>query len=153
MSPSWHVRRSLQSKKWLLSFPRFARDIAGSFLEMKNPGVASSKTRSVLNQERFDLEYIYPFSREVATTEQNADMLALSSRAESSVQSGHAVFSRFSGATSNSTLILANEQLIQLVCRFMLITRPWGGGVTLIEYPSLYATAWRKRRPKGAPWG
>jgi hypothetical protein len=27
----------------------------------------------------------------------------------------------------------------------------WGGGA--IEYPSPYATAWRKRRPEGAPRG
>lgn len=76
---------SLQGKKWLLSFPKFARDLAGSFLEMKNPGVAASKTRSVLNQDRFDLEYVYPFSREVATTAQNAEMLAAEWRAESAV--------------------------------------------------------------------
>jgi len=76
---------SLQSKKWLLSFPKFVRDFAGSMMELKNPGVASSKTRSVLNQERFDLEYIYPFSREVATRGQNADMLALGAGPESSV--------------------------------------------------------------------
>jgi len=56
---------SLQSKKWLLSFPKFLRDLSGKFLELKNPGIAATKTRSVLNQDRFDLEYIYPFSREV----------------------------------------------------------------------------------------
>jgi len=83
--PIFKQFHSLQSKKWLLSFPKFARDIAGGFLEMKNPGVASSKTRSVLNQERFDLEYIYPFSREVATMEQNAEMLSFGSKGESSV--------------------------------------------------------------------
>ncbi|MGB6037140.1 MAG: asparagine synthase (glutamine-hydrolyzing) [Cryomorphaceae bacterium] len=83
--PIFKQFHSLQSKKWLLSFPKFARDFAGSLMEMKNPGVASSKTRSVLNQDRFDLEYVYPFSREVATVGQNADMLAVSSRAESSV--------------------------------------------------------------------
>lgn len=83
--PIFKQFHSLQSKKWLLSFPKFARDIAGGFLEMKNPGVASSKTRSVLNQERFDLEYIYPFSREVATMEQNAEMLSVGSKGESSV--------------------------------------------------------------------
>lgn len=83
--PIFKQFHSLQNKKWLLSFPKFARDIAGSILEMKSPGVASSKTRSVLNQDRFDLEYIYPFSREVATTRQNSDMLTGDSRAESSV--------------------------------------------------------------------
>ncbi|MCZ4409288.1 asparagine synthase (glutamine-hydrolyzing) [Cryomorphaceae bacterium 1068] len=83
--PIFKQFRSLQNKKWLLSFPKFARDLAGSLLEMRNPGVASSKTRSVLNQDRFDLEYIYPFSREVATIGQNADMLAIASQGESSV--------------------------------------------------------------------
>jgi asparagine synthase (glutamine-hydrolysing) len=83
--PIFKQFHSLQSKKWLLSFPKFARDLAGSLIELRNPGVASSKTRSVLNQERFDLEYIYPFSREVATIGQNADMLAVASGAESSV--------------------------------------------------------------------
>jgi asparagine synthase (glutamine-hydrolysing) len=83
--PIFKQFHSLQSKKWLLSFPKFARDLAGSLMEMKNPGIASSKTRSVLNQDRFDLEYIYPFSREVATIAQNADMLTGGSQGESSV--------------------------------------------------------------------
>ena len=83
--PIFKQFHSLQSKKWLLSFPKFARDLAGSMMEMRNPSVASSKTRSVLNQDRFDLEYVYPFSREVAAVGQNADMLAVASRTESSV--------------------------------------------------------------------
>ncbi len=75
----------LQGRKWLLSFPGFVRDFAGRFLEWKNPGVASKKTRRVLNQERFDLEYIYPISREVSDPEINSDLLNGSSKRDNSV--------------------------------------------------------------------
>jgi asparagine synthase (glutamine-hydrolysing) len=75
----------LQKKKWILSFPKFSRDIFGAILEKRNPGIASSKIRSVLNQDRFDLEYIYPFSREVATPEQNASLLSAPPKPENSV--------------------------------------------------------------------
>jgi len=68
--------KDLQDQKWILSFPRFMRDLAGAILEYRTPGAASTKIRSVLNQESFDLEYIYPFNREVARPERNASMLA-----------------------------------------------------------------------------
>jgi asparagine synthase (glutamine-hydrolysing) len=73
--PIFSQFHSLQSKKWLLSFPKFVRDIAGMILEKKSPSVASSKTRSVLNQERFDLEYIYQFSREVTPINRSKELL------------------------------------------------------------------------------
>jgi asparagine synthase (glutamine-hydrolysing) len=83
--PIFKQFHALQNKKWLLSFPKFVRDFAGSFMEMRNPGIASSKTRSVLNQDRFDLEYIYPFSREVASPNQNSELLSDRNNKESSV--------------------------------------------------------------------
>lgn len=75
----------LQNKKWILSFPQFMRDFAGALLEKRNPGASSSKIRSVLNEDRFDLEYIYPYNREVASIEQNAAMLASGGKFENAV--------------------------------------------------------------------
>ncbi|MEM9052457.1 MAG: asparagine synthase (glutamine-hydrolyzing) [Bacteroidota bacterium] len=73
--PIFKQFHSLQNKKWLLSFPKFVRDIAGKILEVRQPGIASSKSRRVLTQEQFDLEYIYPYSREVVDEAEGREML------------------------------------------------------------------------------
>jgi asparagine synthase (glutamine-hydrolysing) len=52
-------------KKWLLSFPVFARRLMGGLLKTLKPGVASDKTAEILIQDYFDLSYVYPFSRQV----------------------------------------------------------------------------------------
>lgn len=75
----------LQRRKWILSFPRFVRNLIGGIIEKRNPGIASAKIRSVLSQERFDLEYIYPFNREVGSHKRNESMLADSPDSENSV--------------------------------------------------------------------
>ncbi len=55
----------LQTKKWVLSYPKFLRRAAGSFLNMRRPGPASEKTASVLCEDYFDTENAYRYSREV----------------------------------------------------------------------------------------
>ncbi len=65
----------LQKNQWLLSFPKFARSLAGRAMVLRNPGNASEKTASVLKQDRFDVEYAYQFSREVVSETQVAQML------------------------------------------------------------------------------
>lgn len=53
----------LQDKKWLLSFPKWMRAIAGNTFRYRQPGIGSDKTAEVLKAGRFDLEYIYWVSR------------------------------------------------------------------------------------------
>jgi asparagine synthase (glutamine-hydrolysing) len=55
----------LREKRWLLSFPVFARRLAGRFLKALKPGFASEKSAEILTQDYFDLSYIYPFYRQV----------------------------------------------------------------------------------------
>ncbi|MCH2214498.1 MAG: asparagine synthase (glutamine-hydrolyzing) [Flavobacteriales bacterium] len=73
--PIFKQFHSLQNKKWLLSFPKFLRNFGGKILEFKDPGIASSKARSVLNQESLDLEFVYPFSREVISERASRELL------------------------------------------------------------------------------
>jgi len=72
--PIFQQFQALKSKAWLLSFPKFARSVAGAFLKGYRPGAASDKTASVLQQDYFDLEYIYPFSRELAPVSYNRQL-------------------------------------------------------------------------------
>ncbi|MCA1763896.1 MAG: asparagine synthase (glutamine-hydrolyzing) [Flavobacteriales bacterium] len=62
---------SLRDKGWMMSFPKFARAGAGAVLEMVKPGVASSKTKKVITEDYLDLEYVYQYSREVNSVEEN----------------------------------------------------------------------------------
>lgn len=50
-------------KRWVMSFPKFARQLAGSALQMAKPGIASWKTSEVILQDYLDLEHAYPISR------------------------------------------------------------------------------------------
>jgi asparagine synthase (glutamine-hydrolysing) len=61
---------SLQSKKWLSSFPNYARKYGGIFNHLLKGDVASSKIKEVLKQEYFDTEYIYQFYRQVLMDDQ-----------------------------------------------------------------------------------
>lgn len=54
---------ALQDKRWLLSFPKWSRALAGKMLNMQRPGIPSQKTAEVLKAGYFDLEYIYWVSR------------------------------------------------------------------------------------------
>lgn len=50
-------------KRWMMSFPKFMRHIAGGALKQFKPGIASWKKASILTQDYLDLEHAYPFSR------------------------------------------------------------------------------------------
>jgi asparagine synthase (glutamine-hydrolysing) len=65
---------SLSEKGWLPGFPKFARSIAGSVIQLANPGVASSKTAAILKEDYFDLEYVYQYSREVSSKRTNSSL-------------------------------------------------------------------------------
>lgn len=54
---------SLQDKRWLLSFPKWARNFGGTLLKKYRPGIASDKTAAVLGADYLDVEYIYWASR------------------------------------------------------------------------------------------
>lgn len=55
----------IRSKKWLTSFPKFMRNIAGQGLKTLKPGVASNKIAAVLGLDYLDFEYVYPLERQV----------------------------------------------------------------------------------------
>lgn len=54
---------SLQSKRWLLSFPKWVRAMAGQVLQRYRPGISSAKTAAVLKADYFDIEHVYWVSR------------------------------------------------------------------------------------------
>jgi len=60
----------LQSKKWLSSFPNYARKYVGIFNHLLKGNVASSKIKEILKQEYFDTEFIYQFYRQVLMDDQ-----------------------------------------------------------------------------------
>jgi asparagine synthase (glutamine-hydrolysing) len=62
--PVFHQIPNLQSKKWLASFPNYARKYVGIINHIIKGDVASSKIREILKQEYFDTEFIYQFSRQ-----------------------------------------------------------------------------------------
>lgn len=55
----------IRSRKWLTSFPKGLRGLAGSGLRMLKPGVASDKIHQVLVGDYLDFEYVYPIERQV----------------------------------------------------------------------------------------
>ena len=55
----------LQSKKWLSSFPNYARKQVGNIYHAVKRNVPSSKIKALLKQEYFDTEYIHQFYRQV----------------------------------------------------------------------------------------
>lgn len=71
----------LQNKQWLLSFPKFSRALMGWAAKINRPGVASEKTASVLEQDYFDTEYAFQFSREVMSEKSIRQMLQNPGRA------------------------------------------------------------------------
>ncbi len=56
---------NLQSKKWLGSFPNYARKQVGNVYHAVKRNVPSSKIKALLKQEYFDTEYIHQFYRQV----------------------------------------------------------------------------------------
>lgn len=63
--PIFKQMHDLQSKRWLLSFPKFARRLGAAMLARNMSGVAAEKVVAVLTEDYFDVDYIYPHSREV----------------------------------------------------------------------------------------
>ena len=69
--------RTLQQKKWLKSFPAYARKpIANAYHQMKGT-IASSKVKEILKQEHFDMEYIYQFYRQVLMDDQIEKLVSI----------------------------------------------------------------------------
>jgi len=60
----------IQSKKWLSSFPNYARKQFGNAYDFIKKDVASGKIKALLKQEYFDTEYIYQFYRQVLMDDQ-----------------------------------------------------------------------------------
>ncbi len=60
----------LQEKKWLASFPNYARKYIGIFNHLLKNNIPSSKIKEILKQEYFDLEYVYQFYRQVLMDDQ-----------------------------------------------------------------------------------
>lgn len=56
---------ALLDKRWVMSFPKFMRKGVGGLLTMAKPSVASMKTAAILKEDYIDLEYTYPYSRQV----------------------------------------------------------------------------------------
>ena len=67
--------QNLQSKKWLSSFPNYARKQAGNFYHALKRDVPSSKIKALLKQEYFDTEYIHQFYRQVLMDNQIDSLL------------------------------------------------------------------------------
>jgi asparagine synthase (glutamine-hydrolysing) len=65
----------LQAKKWLASFPNYARKYPGIFNHMIKGTVESSKIKEILKQEYFDSEYLYQFSRQTLMDDQVSNLI------------------------------------------------------------------------------
>ncbi len=68
--PVFGQMTALQSKKWLLSFPDFLRHPAGGIYHRIRRNIESAKISAVLHQPSYDLQFIYPFSRQVLMDDQ-----------------------------------------------------------------------------------
>ena len=67
--------RELHQKKWLKSFPAYARKPFANLYHAVKGNIASSKVKEILKQEYFDMEYIYQFYRQVLMDDQIGKML------------------------------------------------------------------------------
>lgn len=74
-------------KRWLMSYPKVLRRMAGWGLRTMKPGIASWKTSEVLTQDYLDLEHIYPFSRLVLSDQQVSSIRSDGRIAENRVKS------------------------------------------------------------------
>lgn len=66
---------SLQEKKWLSSFAVNFRKTMGSAYHSFKGTIASSKMKGIMAAPNFDLEYVYPFYRQVLMDDQIEKML------------------------------------------------------------------------------
>ena len=69
--------QDLQSKKWLSSFPNYARKQVGNLYHAVKRSVPSSKIKALLKQEYFDTEYIHQFYRQVLMDNQINDLIKM----------------------------------------------------------------------------
>lgn len=60
----------VQNKKWLKSFPAYARKPLANVYHATKKTVESSKIREILKQEFYDMEFIYQFYRQVLMDDQ-----------------------------------------------------------------------------------
>ncbi len=67
--------QQVQSKKWLGSFPNYARKQLGNVYDFVKRDVSSGKIKALLKQEYFDTEYIYQFYRQVLMDNQIGKVL------------------------------------------------------------------------------
>ena len=61
---------TLSNKKWVTSFPKFVRQMAGGVYAGIKKNVAGNKVEDILTKDYFDLEYIYPTMRTVLFDDQ-----------------------------------------------------------------------------------
>lgn len=61
--PFFHQLPSLDDRRWVLSFPRFMRSMAGLGIKAVKGGAQGWKTADLLVQDYWDLEHTYRFSR------------------------------------------------------------------------------------------
>jgi len=75
----------LRDKGWLMSFPKFARSLAGNVYTKLKPGIGSEKINQIITEDYLDLEYIYQYSREVLSKDKISDLLTENSRGVNTV--------------------------------------------------------------------
>jgi len=73
--PVFNQIPDLQAKKWLASFPNYARKYPGILNHMIKGTVESSKRKEILKQEYFDSEYLYQFSRQTLMDDQVRNLI------------------------------------------------------------------------------
>jgi asparagine synthase (glutamine-hydrolysing) len=55
----------LLDKRWVMSFPKFIRRFGGELYKNIRPSIASDKIVEILNEDYLELEYFYPYNRQV----------------------------------------------------------------------------------------
>lgn len=55
----------LLDKRWVMSFPKFIRRFGGAMYKSIRPSIAADKIVDILNEDYLELEYFYPYNREV----------------------------------------------------------------------------------------
>lgn len=73
--PVFTQATDMLSKRWLASFPKFLRKLAGEGMKLSSPGIASAKKAEALLLDYFDLEHFYPLSRQTLTDKQSKSLL------------------------------------------------------------------------------
>ncbi len=76
---------SLLDKKWLMSFPLFARKALGTGLKLVKPGIASDKIKKTITSKYLELPYYYPINRELLDDDQLHKLLSFHNYPENAV--------------------------------------------------------------------